>query len=503
MNLAHASLTALRAALDARQVSAAELAEFFLARAERALALNAFLHIDRGLTLQQAQAADLCIGRGEAGPLTGIPVAHKDIFVTKEWRSTAGSKMLADYVSPFDAAVVEKLGMGSGAGMVCLGKLNCDEFAMGSSNENSAFGAVKNPWNLAKIPGGSSGGSAAAIAAGLTPAATGTDTGGSLRQPAAMCGVTAIKPTYGRVSRYGMIAFASSLDQGGPMARSAQDCALLLDAMAGFDERDSTSLNTLESQTSILERFSGAFESVSRTNAGVCLSGMRIGVPKEFFSAGLSADVAKAVEAALAEFEKLGASRVEISLPRTRLAIPVYYVIAPAEASSNLSRFDGVRYGHRAKNYHDLTTMIANSRAEGFGAEVKRRIFTGAYVLSHGYYDACYLQAQRVRRLIGLDFQNAFKQCDFIMGPVAPTTAWNIGAKSSDPVAMYLEDIYTLGASLAGLPGMSVPCGFGDDGLPVGLQIIGNYFDEGRMLKAAHQYQQVTGWHTLHPAGFP
>ena len=503
MNLAHASLTALRAALDARQVSAAELAEFFLARAERALALNAFLHIDRGLTLQQAQAADLCIGRGEAGPLTGIPVAHKDIFVTKEWRSTAGSKMLADYLSPFDAAVVEKLGMGSGAGMVCLGKLNCDEFAMGSSNENSAFGAVKNPWNLAKIPGGSSGGSAAAIAAGLTPAATGTDTGGSLRQPAAMCGVTAIKPTYGRVSRYGMIAFASSLDQGGPMARSAQDCALLLDAMAGFDERDSTSLNTLESQTSILERFSGAFESVSRTNAGVCLSGMRIGVPKEFFSAGLSADVAKAVEAALAEFEKLGASRVEISLPRTRLAIPVYYVIAPAEASSNLSRFDGVRYGHRAKNYHDLTTMIANSRAEGFGAEVKRRIFTGAYVLSHGYYDACYLQAQRVRRLIGLDFQNAFKQCDFIMGPVAPTTAWNIGAKSSDPVAMYLEDIYTLGASLAGLPGMSVPCGFGDDGLPVGLQIIGNYFDEGRMLKAAHQYQQVTGWHTLHPAGFP
>ena len=503
MNLAHASLTALRAALDARQVSAAELAEFFLARAERALALNAFLHIDRGLTLQQARAADLCIGRGEAGPLTGIPVAHKDIFVTKEWRSTAGSKMLADYLSPFDAAVVEKLGMGSGAGMVCLGKLNCDEFAMGSSNENSAFGAVKNPWNLAKIPGGSSGGSAAAIAAGLTPAATGTDTGGSLRQPAAMCGVTAIKPTYGRVSRYGMIAFASSLDQGGPMARSAQDCALLLDAMAGFDERDSTSLNTFESQTSILERFSRAFESVSPTNAGVCLSGMRIGVPKEFFSAGLSADVAKAVEAALAEFEKLGASRVEISLPRTRLAIPVYYVIAPAEASSNLSRFDGVRYGHRAKNYHDLTTMIANSRAEGFGAEVKRRIFTGAYVLSHGYYDACYLQAQRVRRLIGLDFQNAFKQCDFIMGPVAPTTAWNIGAKSSDPVAMYLEDIYTLGASLAGLPGMSVPCGFGDDGLPVGLQIIGNYFDEGRMLKAAHQYQQVTGWHTLHPAGFP
>ncbi len=501
MNFAHASLKALRAALDSKQVSATELAEYFLARAEKALALNAFLHIDRGLTLGQAREADARIARGETTALTGIPVAHKDIFVTRDWRSTAGSNMLADYVSPFDATVVEKLGAtdGKGAGMVCLGKLNCDEFAMGSSNENSAFGPVKNPWNLAKIPGGSSGGSAAAIAAGLTPAATGTDTGGSLRQPAAMCGVTAIKPTYGRVSRYGMIAFASSLDQGGPMAKSAEDCALLLDAMVGFDERDSTSLNSPEALTPIMAGFLAAFALESRADAGAPLKGIRIGVPKEFFGAGLADDVAGAVEAAFAEFEKLGAVRVEISLPRTTLAIPAYYVIAPAEASSNLSRFDGVRYGHRTKNYRDLAEMIANSRAEGFGAEVKRRILTGAYVLSHGYYDAYYLQAQRVRRLIGLDFQEAFKSCDFIMGPVAPTTAWDIGAKNNDPVAMYLEDIYTLGVSLAGLPGMSAPCGFGNGGMPIGLQIIGNYFDEGRMLAAAHQYQQVTDWHTRRP----
>ena len=504
MTFAHSSLKALRTALDAKQVSAVELAEYFLARAEKALALNAFLHIDRGLTMHQAREADARIARGGAGALTGIPVAHKDIFVTKDWRSTAGSNMLADYVSPFDATVVEKLGAveGKGAGMVCLGKLNCDEFAMGSSNENSAFGPVKNPWNPAKIPGGSSGGSAAAIAAGLAPAATGTDTGGSLRQPAAMCGITAIKPTYGRVSRYGMIAFASSLDQGGPMAKSAEDCALLLAAMTGFDERDSTSLNTVEAQTPVLAGFLEAFASAGRADAGSSLKGVRIGVPREFFGAGLATDVASAVDAALSEFEKLGASRVEISLPRTTLSIPAYYVIAPAEASSNLSRFDGVRYGHRTKKYNDLAGMIANSRAEGFGAEVKRRILTGAYVLSHGYYDAYYLQAQRVRRLIGLDFQAAFKSCDFIMGPVAPTTAWDIGAKSSDPVAMYLEDIYTLGVSLAGLPGMSVPCGFGQNGMPVGLQIIGNYFDEGRMLKAAHRYQQVTDWHTRRPEAF-
>ena len=500
MMLSNASLKSLRAALDAKQVSATELAEHFLARGERAQSLNAFLHVDRGLTLLQARAADARIARGEAGALTGIPVAHKDIFVTRSWRSTAGSKMLADYVSPFDAAVVEKLGTGlpTGAGMVCLGKLNCDEFAMGSSNENSAFGPVRNPWNPQKIPGGSSGASAAAVAAGLTPAATGTDTGGSLRQPAAMCGVTAIKPTYGRVSRYGMIAFASSLDQGGPMAKSAEDCALLLDAMAGFDERDSTSLSTESAHEPILARFSAAFASAG----AMPLEGVRIGVPREFFGEGLSADVGDRVESALKEFEKLGATRVAISLPRTKLSIPAYYVIAPAEASSNLSRFDGVRYGHRTRNYRDLNDMIERSRAEGFGAEVKRRIFTGAYVLSHGYYDAYYLQAQRVRRLIGQDFQDAFKSCDFIMGPVAPTTAWNIGAKASDPVAMYLEDIFTLGVSLAGLPGMSAPCGFGGDGLPVGLQIIGNYFDEGRMLAVAHRYQQVTDWHLRTPAAF-
>ena len=502
MTISFSSLASLRAALDAKKISAAELAEHFLARAERALSLNAFLHIDRGLTLIQANEADTRIAKGDAGALTGIPVAHKDIFVTQGWRSTAGSKILADYVSPFDATVVEKLGTTSptGAGMVCLGKLNCDEFAMGSSNENSAFGAVKNPWDTKKIPGGSSGGSAAAVAAGLTLAATGTDTGGSLRQPAAMCGVTAIKPTYGRVSRYGMIAFASSLDQGGPMARSAEDCAMLLNAMSGFDARDSTSLNTPAAQTPILARFSEAFP--SNTSIGAPLQGIRIGVPCEFFGAGLAADVGANVEAALKEFEKLGATRVDISLPRTELSIPAYYVIAPAEASSNLSRFDGVRYGHRAKQYCDLNDMIERSRAEGFGAEVKRRIFTGAYVLSRGYYDAYYLQAQRVRRLIGQDFQDAFTRCDFIIGPVAPNTAWNLGEKSNDPVAMYLEDIFTLGVSLAGLPGMSAPCGFDRNDMPIGLQIIGNYFDEGRMLALAHRYQQVTDWHTRTPEAF-
>ncbi len=502
MTYANTSLAALRAALDTKQVSAAELAECFLARAERALALNTYLHLDRGLTLLQAREADARIARGEAGALTGIPVAHKDIFVTRGWRSTAGSKMLADYVSPFDATVVERLGtdLPAGAGMVCLGKLNCDEFAMGSSNENSAFGPVKNPWDLQRVPGGSSGASAAAVAAGLTPAATGTDTGGSLRQPAAMCGITAIKPTYGRVSRYGMIAFASSLDQGGPMARSAEDCALLLDAMAGFDARDSTSLDTPSAHESILGKFSSARD--AQAGASKPLQGVRIGVPREFFGEGLSAEVGEKVQAALTEFERLGATRVDISLPRTRLSIPAYYVIAPAEASSNLSRFDGVRYGHRARDYRDLNDMIERSRAEGFGAEVKRRIFTGAYVLSHGYYDAYYLQAQRVRRLIGQDFQTAFKSCDFIMGPVAPHTAWKIGEKGNDPVAMYLEDIFTLGVSLAGLPGMSVPCGFDGKQLPVGLQIIGNYFDEGRMLATAHRYQQVTDWHTRRPEGF-
>ncbi len=496
------SLRQLRESLDTKQVSAVELAEYFLARAEMHADLNAFLHIDRDLTLLQARAADAQIASGNISVLTGIPIAHKDIFVTQHWRTTAGSKMLENYISPFDATVVEKL---KTAGMVCLGKLNCDEFAMGSSNENSAFGAVKNPWDQSRIPGGSSGGSAATVAAGLSPAATGTDTGGSLRQPAAMCGITAIKPTYGTVSRYGMVAFASSLDQGGPMAKSAADCALLLDAMIGFDAKDSTSLATHEKyKTPIAAALLTAFASTSRAGTGVGkpLAGVRIGVPWEFFGDGLSPDVAQAVAAALAEFEKLGAVRVEISLPRTSLAIPAYYVIAPAEASSNLSRFDGVRYGHRAAEYKDLADMIAKSRAEGFGAEVKRRILVGAYVLSHGYYDAYYLQAQKVRRLISQDFQEAFKKCDFIMGPVAPTSAWKFGEKSNDPVAMYLEDIFTLGVSLAGLPGMSVPCGFGQNGLPIGLQVIGNYFEEARMLAAAHQYQLATDWHLRSPEAF-
>ncbi len=501
-SLHHQSLTQLRAALDTKKISALELAEYFLVRAETNTDLNAFLHIDRDLTLAEARAADAQIASGNITALTGIPIAHKDIFVTQQWRTTAGSRMLENYVSPFDATVVEKL---KTAGMVCLGKLNCDEFAMGSSNENSAFGAVKNPWDRSRIPGGSSGGSAAAVAAGLAPAATGTDTGGSLRQPAAMCGITAIKPTYGTVSRYGMVAFASSLDQGGPMAKSAEDCALLLDAMIGFDAKDSTSVATLDKyKTPISAGLLTAFASTSLADASVSrpLAGVRIGVPQEFFGEGLSSEIAQAVDAALAEFEKLGAVRVEISLPRTSLSIPVYYVIAPAEASSNLSRFDGVRYGHRAAEYKNLADMIAKSRAEGLGAEVKRRILVGAYVLSHGYYDAYYLQAQKVRRLISQDFQEAFKKCDFIMGPVAPTTAWKMGEKSNDPVAMYLEDIYTLGVSLAGLPGMSVPCGFGHNGMPIGLQIMGNYFEEARMLAAAHQYQLATDWHTRSPEAF-
>lgn len=496
MSFAHQSLLSIRQALDEKRVSAVELATYFLDRIESAAAknINAFLHVDRALTLAEARAADARIAGGERAPLLGIPLAHKDIFVTRDWRTTAGSKMLANYVSPFDATVVEKL---KTAGMVCLGKLNCDEFAMGSSNENSAFGAVKNPWDTTRIPGGSSGGSAAAVAAGLTPVATGTDTGGSLRQPAAMCGVTAIKPTYGTVSRYGMVAFASSLDQGGPMASSAADCAWLLDAMLGHDPRDSTSVVQPKHETPLSAGISKALSPV--TPVGRAFQGLRIGVPKEFFGEGLSPDVARAVEAAIAEFERRGATRVEISLPRTALAIPTYYVIAPAEASSNLSRFDGVRYGHRATAYADLNDMIAKSRAEGFGAEVKRRILVGTFVLSHGYYDAYYVQAQKVRRLIAQDFQEAFKQCDVIMGPVAPTTAWTIGAKSSDPVAMYLEDIFTLGVSLAGLPGMSVPCGFDQNKMPIGLQIIGNYFDEARMLTIAHQYQQVTDWHARTP----
>ena len=479
------TLKELSTLLQSKQVSATELASHFLQRIAGS-DLNAFLHVDPGLTLAQAGAADRQLARATSTPLTGIPIAHKDIFVTRDWRSTAGSKMLENYVSPFDATVVERFNT---AGMVTLGKLNCDEFAMGSSNQNSYFGPVKNPWDLRAIPGGSSGGSAAAIAARLAPAATATDTGGSIRQPASLCGVTGIKPTYGRVSRFGMIAFASSLDQAGPIAKTAEDCALLLNAMAGFDPRDSTSLERAnEDFTRDLQRD---------------VRGMRIGVPREYFGAGLAADVEQAVRTALTEYEKLGASLVDISLPKTELSIPVYYVIAPAEASSNLSRFDGVRYGHRAAQYSDLTEMYKRTRAEGFGEEVKLRILVGAYVLSHGYYDAYYLQAQKIRRLIAQDFQQAFTQCDVIMGPVSPTVAWDLGEKADDPVANYLADIFTLSTSLAGLPGMSIPCGFGQGEKnrkrPVGLQLIGNYFDEAKLLNFAHQYQQATNWHQLQP----
>ena len=489
-NIAPVTIAHLRQLLDTGKVSAVELAEDALAKAAQQRDLNAFLDIQPDLTLAEARAADArrAVGDAEHAPLLGIPIAHKDIFVTRGWKSTAGSKMLADYVSPFDAAAVEKLRL---AGAVNIGKLNCDEFAMGSSNENSAFGAVKNPLDTSRIPGGSSGGSAAAVAAGIVPATTGTDTGGSLRQPAAMCGITAIKPTYGRVSRYGMIAFASSLDQGGPMAHTAEDCALMLDAMCGHDARDSTSLDNENTKVSIWRAFSGKIASNTPPNNE--FQNLRIGVPKEFFADGIHADVATRVREAIALMQKHGATIVDISLPRTALSIPAYYVIAPAEASSNLSRFDGVRYGHRAANYADLNDMIAKSRAEGLGREVQRRILTGAYVLSHGYYDAYYLQAQRVRRLIAQDFQDAFKHCDLIVGPVAPTTAWKIGEKSADPTAMYLEDIFTLGVSLAGLPGMSVPCGVDAQNLPVGLQIIGNYFDEANMLATAHRYQTLTG----------
>lgn len=483
------SIGSIRDQLRRGETSAVALAEAALARAAEATAINAYLHVEPALTLAQAHDADRRLKDGDPSPLLGIPVAHKDIFVTQGWRSTAASKMLAGYQSPFDATVVEKL---KTAGMVCIGKLNCDEFAMGSSNENSAFGTVKNPADASRIPGGSSGGSAAAVAAGLVPAASGTDTGGSLRQPAAMCGITAIKPTYGRVSRYGMIAFASSLDQGGPMAKSAADCALLLDAMCGFDPKDSTSIERVPDGKAQIWR---TFQAENAVNAapGKEFVGLTLGVPREFLADGVSPEVRRSVERAIGTMVERGATRVDISLPRTELSIPAYYVIAPAEASSNLSRFDGVRYGHRASDYRDLTDMIEKTRAEGFGREVKRRILSGAYVLSHGYYDAYYLQAQRVRRLIAEDFQSAFKQCDLIVGPVSPTTAWKFGEKSADPVAMYLEDIFTLGVSLAGLPGLSVPCAVEPGALPVGLQIIGNYFDEARMLSVAHRYQKTTG----------
>jgi aspartyl-tRNA(Asn)/glutamyl-tRNA(Gln) amidotransferase subunit A len=476
----------LAAKLKAKDVSAVETAQHFLARGEQHAGLGAYLATDPEVTLAQARAADQRIASGDPAPLLGVPIAHKDIFVTKDFPSTAGSKMLEGYRSPFDATVVRKL---AEAGTVTLGKLNCDEFAMGSATENSAYGVVKNPWDTRRIPGGSSGGSAVAVAARMAPAVTGTDTGGSIRQPASFCGVTGIKPTYGRASRYGMIAYASSLDQAGPMARTAEDCALLLSALCGPDpDRDSTSLDL-------------PAEDFTR-GLGGSLEGLRIGVPKEFFAEGLGADVRAAIDAALAQYEKLGARRVEISLPRTELAIPVYYIIAPAEASSNLSRFDGVKFGHRATKYGDLLDMYRKTRAEGFGDEVKARIMIGTYVLSHGYYDAYYLQAQKIRRMIADDFQDAFRQCDVIAGPVAPTVAWKLGEHGGDPVADYLADIFTLPGSLAGLPGMSIPAGFGEGGMPVGLQLLGNYFQEAKLLNVAHRFQQATDFHLRKPEGF-
>jgi aspartyl-tRNA(Asn)/glutamyl-tRNA(Gln) amidotransferase subunit A len=477
------SLKQLSQALAAKEISSVELTELFLQRIKQANpVLNAFVTFDPEKSLLAARAADARIAAGTAGQLTGIPIAQKDIFCAEGWLTTCGSKMLANFVSPYDATVIRK--MEAEAGLVSLGKTNMDEFAMGSSNETSFFGPVRNPWDTERVPGGSSGGSAAAVAARLAPAATGTDTGGSIRQPAALCNLTGLKPTYGVVSRYGMIAFASSLDQAGPMAASAEDCALLLNSMVGFDERDSTSLDRpVEDYSRDLEK---------------PLNGLRIGLPKEFFGEGCDAEVMAAVRSAIAEYEKLGATTVEVSLPNSHLSVPAYYVIAPAEASSNLSRFDGVRYGYRAPEFENLEQMYEKSRAQGFGAEVKRRIMIGAYVLSHGYYDAYYLQAQRIRRLIANDFVEAFKHCDVIMGPTSPSTAFKLGEKAADPVQMYLSDIYTIAVNLAGLPGMSVPCGFANK-LPVGLQLIGNYFAEAQLLNVAHRYQQATDWHSRRP----
>jgi aspartyl-tRNA(Asn)/glutamyl-tRNA(Gln) amidotransferase subunit A len=480
-------------ALAQRQLSSLELTKHLLARITAQHGLGAFLHVDAEAVLAGAADADARRAGGDARLLLGVPVAHKDIFVTADAPTTAGSRMLAGYRSPFDATVVARL---REAGMVNLGKLNCDEFAMGSANENSAYGPALNPWDRTRVPGGSSGGSAAAVAARLVPAATGTDTGGSIRQPASFSGVTGIKPTYGLCSRYGMIAFASSLDQAGVLARSAEDCALLLGPMSGFDPRDATSARRPPQDFAALMRAPGTEAAPLRP-----LQGLRIGLPREFFPTTLAGDVSSAVRAALAELEKLGATLLDVSLPRTELSIPVYYIIAPAEASSNLSRYDGVRYGHRAAHYGDLLDMYRKTRAQGFGAEVKRRIMIGTYVLSHGYYDAYYLQAQKLRRMIANDFQRCFNECDLIAGPVAPSVAWKLGEQGDDPVKAYLADIFTLPASLAGLPGMSVPAGTGEQGMPVGLQLIGNYFDEVRLLHAAAALQQSTDWHRAAPPG--
>ncbi len=472
----------IRAGLDAGEFSSVEITRDYLARIERANpALNCFVTVTPEIALAQAEAADARLAAGDAGPLVGVPLAHKDLFCSDGVRTSCGSRMLDNFVAPYDATVVGKL---RDAGTVMLGKTNMDEFAMGSSNENSHYGSVKNPWDTNRVPGGSSGGSAAAVAAGLTPAATGTDTGGSIRQPAALCGVTGIKPTYGRVSRYGMIAYASSLDQGGPFARSARDCALVLSAMAGFDPRDSTSADTAQP------------DFAADLDRGI--DGIRIGLPQEYFADGLDARVAAVIESAIDEFRRLGAEISEVSLPNTGLSIPTYYVIAMAECSSNLSRFDGVRFGHRCADPVDLEDLYKRSRGEGFGDEVKRRIMIGTYALSAGYYDAYYLKAQQLRRLIKNDFQQALADVDLILGPTTPEIAFALGAKTADPVSMYLQDIYTIALNLAGLPGLSLPAGF-VDGLPVGLQLIGNYFDEAGILAAAHAFQQATDWHLREP----
>lgn len=477
------SISTLAQKLRDKDISSVELTRHFLARiAKLDTQLNSFITVDEKKALEQAVAADHLLKIGQATALTGIPIAHKDLFCTEGTLTTCGSKMLNNFIPPYESTVTHRIQQ---AGAIMLGKTNMDEFAMGSSNENSFYGAVKNPWNLDKVPGGSSGGSAAAVAAGLVMATTGTDTGGSIRQPASFCGITGLKPTYGRVSRFGMIAYASSLDQAGPMAKSAEDCAHLMQAMAGFDDKDSTSAE--KPTDNYLE------------NLNAPLTGLKIGLPKEYFGDGLDSNVANAIMTAVKEFEKLGATVKEISLPNLQLSIPSYYVIAPSEASSNLSRFDGVRFGHRCDNPKDLLDMYMRTRAEGFGTEVQKRIMVGTYALSEGYYDAYYLKAQKIRRLIKNDFVKALEEVDVIMGPVAPTIAFDLGSKTSDPVAMYLEDIYTLSVNLAGIPAMSIPAGF-IDGMPVGLQIMGNYFAEAKLLNVAHQYQQHTDWHLQTPS---
>lgn len=479
------SLTVLRDMLRRREISSTELTRHCLDRVAQYSDLNAFITVDESGAMSAATAADAQLARGESGLLTGVPIAHKDIFCTKGVLTTCGSKMLENFISPYDATVVECFDQ---AGSVIIGKTNMDEFAMGSSNETSFFGSVKNPWDPDRVPGGSSGGSAAAVAAYLVAGATGTDTGGSIRQPAAFCGLTGLKPSYGRVSRYGMIAFASSLDQGGPIARSAEDAALMLQCMAGFDPLDSTSMNASTPDLATL--------------LGTEVRGLKLGLPKEFFDESVDGQVLEKVRDSLAVFERLGATLVDVSLPNSAAGIPCYYVIAPAEASSNLSRFDGVRFGHRSENADELLDLYENSRAEGFGEEVKRRILIGTYALSAGYYDAYYLKAQKIRRVIAQDFASAFEQCDVIVGPTSPTTAFPIGAKTQDPVAMYLNDIFTNTVNLAGLPGLSIPCGFDAAGLPVGLQLIGKFMDEASLLSAAHQLQQETDWHQRMPAGY-